>query len=342
MTGRMMRAAVLHGKRDVRIERVPVPSVGDNDVLVEMKVSAISAIEPIIYEGGYVAKDKIVAGFQSAGIVAEVGSKVTAAKAGQRVSFDPNVHCGHCYYCRRGRTLFCENLAGYGVHRTGTFAEYFSAPESNVYVLPDDMSLEDATMIEHASCVLHSVELSNIELGDTVVVLGCGVVGCMFVQLATARGAARAIGIDISEGKLAKARELGAACAVNASKEDVAAAVLKLTDGRGADVIYDAAGVPSALEQAPGYAAKGATIVIFATHPKEATVKINPFGLLEKEIAIQPTFCNPLTYGKALDMIAAGRLNVKTLVSAEVTLDEIVRGIEMKRDEDVFCVLVRN
>ena len=337
-----MKAAVLHGKRDIRIEQVPVPVVGEKNVLVEMKVAGISGIEPIIYEGGYVAKNNIIAGFQAAGVVEEVGDRVTSVNVGQRVSFDPNLSCGYCYHCKRGHTLYCENLQGYGVHRTGTFADYFSVPESNIYVLPDDMPLEDAPLIEHVSCVLHSVEMSDIELGDTVVVLGAGLVGNIFIQMASIRGAASIIAVDVSESKLAKALEMGARYTIDASKENVAETVLSLTGGLGADAIFDTAGVPAALQEAPEYAAKGGKIIIFATHPKEATVAIKPFELLEKEICIQATYCNPLTYGKALDMISSGKINVRDLISEEVSLDELVKGIEMKRDQDIFYVLVRN
>lgn len=337
-----MKAAVLYGKRDIRIEQVPVPVIGDKDILVEMKIAGISGIEPIIYEGGYVAKNNIIAGFQAAGYVRAVGKKVTAAKVGQRVSFDPNIHCGYCYFCKRAETLFCENLEGYGVHRTGAFAEFFSVPESNIYILPDNMPFEDAPLIEHTSCVLHSVEKSGLELGDTVVVMGAGLVGNIFIQMVRARGAAVVIAMDVSEKKLNKAREMGADHAVNAAQDDVAAAVLKLTEGRGADVIFDTAGVPAALEGTVKYATKGARIVIFATHPKESVVKMNPFELLEKEISIRATYCNPLTFGKALKMIAEGKINLKPLISAEVSLDNVVDGIIKKRDDDIFYVLVRN
>ena len=337
-----MRAAILYGKRDIRMEEAPMPEVGCRDVLIEMRVAGISGIEPIIYEGGYVAKDGIIAGFQAAGVVAEVADKVRSVEVGQRVSFDPNLSCGYCRYCKRGQTLFCENLQGYGVHRTGTFADYFAVPESNVYPLPDGMPFEDAPLIEHTSCVLHAVELSQMAFADVVVVLGAGLVGNLFIQMAAARGAATVIAVDVSGKKLAKAAEVGADHAIDASKGGVVAAVLERTGGRGADVVFDTAGVPAALEEAPAYAAKGGTIVVFATHPKDAAVSIRPFELLEKEIRIQAAYCNPLTYGKALDMIAGGKINVQTLISDEVDLDDLVKGIEKKRDEDLFYVLVRN
>lgn len=337
-----MRAAVIYGKRDIRLEQVPVPTLEAEDVLVEMKVAGISGIEPIIYEGEYVAKDGIIAGFQAAGFVRQIGDKVTAVKVGQRVSFDPNIYCGGCYYCKRGDTLFCENLQGYGVHRSGTFADYFSVPEASIYVLPDDVSFEDAALIEHTSCVLHAVEISRIELGDTVVVLGTGVVGGIFIQLAKAKGAASIIAIDISKIKLDKALEMGADYAIDASKEDVTETILKLTNGRGVDIVYDTAAVPSSLEQAVTYAAKGANIIIFAIHPKEGIIKLNPFDLLEKEICIQAAYCNPRTYGKALNMIANKKINLKPLISDEVNLDDLVKGIEKKRDEEVFYILVKN
>ena len=117
---------------------------------------------------------------------------------------------------------------------------------------------------------------------------------------------------------------------------------MEVSDGKGADVIIDTAGVPSALENIIEAAAKGARVSIFATYPKNSEIKINPFKILVKEISIQGTYCNPLTFGKAMEMIASGRISIKPLISGEVTLNNIEEGIIKKRDGDVFYILVRN
>lgn len=342
MKKRMMKAAVLHGKRDLRIEEVPIPKIVPNEVLVEMKTAGISGIEPQIYEGKYIARDNIIAGFQAAGVVKEIGEDIKDVTVGMRVGFDPNLHCGYCWYCKRGRTLYCENLQGYGVHRSGAFAEYFAVPESNIYQLPNNLPFEYAPIIEHASCVLHSVEASRIEMGDIVVVLGAGLVGNLFVQLIKTRGASKIIAVDISEKKLQKAKGFGADYCILSKGNNVVKEIMEISDGRGADVIIDTAGVPSALENIIKAAAKGARVSIFATYPKDSDIKINPFKILEREILIRGTYCNPLTFGKAMEMIASGRINVKALISDEVTLDNVEEGIIKKKDSDVFYILVRN
>ncbi len=342
MDKKKMKAAVLYGKRDLRIEEVPVPYAAPDEVLVEMKVAGISGIEPIIYEGGYIARKNIIAGFQAAGIVKETGKDVKEIKVGMRVGFDPNIHCGYCYYCKRGRTLHCENLKGFGVHSNGTFAEYFTVPESNVYPLPDSLPFEYAPIIEHASCVLHSVEASRIELGDIVVVLGAGLIGNLFIQLLRITGASKIIAVDISERKLQKAEEMGADHCILSDGGKTAIEIMAISGGRGADVIIDTAGVPDALENIIQAAAKGARITIFATYPEKSEIKLNPFRILEREILIQGTYCNPLTFGKTVEMISSGRINVKALISDEVSLDKIEEGIIKKRDNDIFYVLVRN
>jgi threonine dehydrogenase-like Zn-dependent dehydrogenase len=337
-----MKAAVLHGKRDLRIEQVPIPEIAPQEVLVHMKVAGISGIEPIIYEGGYIAKKNIIAGFQAAGIVKETGKEVKEVKKGMRVGFDPNLHCGYCWYCKRGRTLHCENLKGYGVHVNGTFAEYFTVPESNVYELPESMPFESAPIIEHASCVLHSIEASRIEMGDIAVILGCGLIGCLFIQFLKTRGIAKTIAVDISEKKLQKAMELGADYGVLSKGNNIVKEIFDISDGRGADVIIDTAGVPSAFKNTIEAAAKGARVSIFATYPKGAKVELDPYTILEREITIMGTYCNPLTFGKTLAMISSGAIGVKALISDEVTLDCIEEGIIKKRDNDIFYVLVRN
>lgn len=342
MMEQKMKAAVLHGKRDLRIERIPIPKISSNEVLIEMKVSGITGIEPQIYDGSYIAKDDIVMGFQSAGIVKKIGKDVKSLTVGMRVGFDPNLHCGYCYYCKRGKTLYCENLQGYGVHKLGTFAEYFAVPESNVYLLPDDLPLEYVPLIEHTSCVIHSVEASRIEMGDIVVVLGVGLIGNLFIQLVRAQGASKIIAIDISEKKLNKAKELGADYCILYNADNVVKEIMGISKGRGADVVIDTAGIPSALEKIIDGCAKGARISIFATFPKDSEIKINPFKILIKELLIQGTYCNPLTFGKALEMISSDRINVKALISDEVTLDNTEEGIIKKKDSDIFFVLVKN
>ena len=342
MKRKKMKAAVLHGKRDLRIDEVPIPEIAPSEILVEMKASAITGIEPIIYDGKYIAKEGIVMGFQSAGIVKEIGKNVKNIKVGMRVGFDPNLHCGYCYYCKRGRTLHCDNLQGYGVHRLGTFAEYFSVPESNVYKLPDDLPFEYATLLEHLSCVVHSVEASRIEIGDIIVVLGVGLIGNLFVQLIREQGASKIIAIDISERKLQKAKELGADHCILYKGVNVVKEIMKISEGRGADVVIDTAGNPSALEEVIEATAKGARVSIFATYTKDSEIRINPFKILAREILLQGTYCNPLTFGKAMKMISSGRINIRALISDEVILDNIEEGIIKKKDSDVFCIIVKN
>jgi threonine dehydrogenase-like Zn-dependent dehydrogenase len=337
-----MKAAVLYGKRDLRIEEVPIPEIAPHEVLVKMKIAGISGIEPIIYEGGYIARKNIIMGFQAAGIVEKIGKDVREVERGMRVGFDPNLHCGYCWYCKRGRTLQCENLKGYGVHVNGTFSEYFAVPESNIYQLPESLSFEYTPIIEHASCVLHSIEASKIEMGDIAVILGSGLIGSLFIQLLKKRGSSVTIAVDISEKKLDKAKELGADYCILSKGSSIVKEVLNFSDGRGADIIIDTAGVPTAFEDVIKAAAKGARVTIFATYPEDSRIEIHPFSILEKEIVIQGTYCNPLTFGKTIAMIASGAIDVKALISDEVTLDRVEEGIIKKRDSDIFYVLVRN
>lgn len=336
-----MKAAVFYGKGDIRIERLPIPVPAPDEIKIQVRAAALAGVDPLIFDGIYPAKSGIIGGWQASGDVAEAGSAVIQFKKGDRVTFDPNINCFKCHYCQTGHPLLCERLEGCGTSRSGAFAEYFTVREANLYHLPDTVTYEQATFTEHLACVVHAVERAQVELADTVAVLGVGVVGNMFVQLIKGQGAARIIAVDLSRTKLEMAREVGADTIVNADQENSVKALLDITKGKGVDVLIDAVGRPQVLEEGLQAVAKGGRILVFATHPIESTITIKPFQLYEREWSLIGSYCNPLTFDKALNLIASGGVKVNHLISAEVPLDEIVKGIEIKRQPETVAVLVR-
>ncbi|MEM2889156.1 MAG: alcohol dehydrogenase catalytic domain-containing protein, partial [Candidatus Bathyarchaeia archaeon] len=190
---RKMNAAVLHKAGDLRIEEVDVPQIGPNDVLVKMRCVGICGSDIHYYVegriGSFIVDKPLILGHECSGEVAEVGNNVTRVKVGQRIIIEPGFTCGRCSYCRSGRYNLCKDVLFYGtppVH--GAFAEYAYAPETNVYPLPDNMSLEEGAMIEPLAVGMMAAKRGRVSVNDSVAILGAGPIGQMALQAVKAHG----------------------------------------------------------------------------------------------------------------------------------------------------------
>ena len=182
-----MKAAVFYGKNDLRVEERNIPEIGRNDVLVRVHACGICGTDVHIFcgdEGAAPTPENTVLGHEFAGEVVKVGAGVKSVTAGDKVCVDPNKLCGSCEFCRRGIGHFCTDITGIGTTVDGGFAEYCAVPASQVYKVADSSSFEQAAMTEPVSCCLHGIELCNIKCGDTVMVIGCGMIGLIMLQLA--------------------------------------------------------------------------------------------------------------------------------------------------------------
>src|SRR3954468_13596731 len=222
-----MKALVLKEYRQFALEDFPVPVLQPDEVLVRVRACGICGSDVHGMDGSSGRRiPPIVMGHEAAGVIAEIGSAVTGWSKGDRVTFDSTVSCGECWYCRRGEINLCENRRVLGVscgeyRRHGAFAEYVAVPQRILYRLPDNLSFEQAAMVEAVSIAVHAVERTLLTLNSSVTVIGTGMIGLLVVQVLRARGCGKIIAVDLDNDKLQLAKRLGATDTILASAADL-------------------------------------------------------------------------------------------------------------------------
>jgi L-iditol 2-dehydrogenase len=338
-----MKVARYHNRRDVRVEDVPVPAIGPGEILVQVKACGLCGSDLMEW---YVAeKAPTVLGHEPAGVVSEVGEGVREFEVGDRVFVHHHVPCFTCHHCLRGHYTLCETFRATHLD-PGGFAEYIRVPalnvERDVFKLPPDMSFAQATMIEPVATCIRGIERSDIQVGDTVVVIGAGGTGLIHMQLARIRGAGMVLVTDFAPFRLETARQLGADYAINA-REDVLAALRQLNQGRRADVVIVTAGSIQAMEQGMALAGGGATVLLFAPPSPEAALAVSPHHLLFSEITITSTYsCSPQETRQALKLIQWGRIKVEELITHRFDLTGVGEAIRLaaRAGESLKIVIV--
>lgn len=325
-----MKVARYYSRHDIRLEEMPVPRIGPGELLVQVKACGLCGSD--LMEWYVQEKAPAVLGHEPAGVVAQVGERVENFQIGDRVFVHHHVPCFTCHHCLRGHYTLCKTFKATHID-PGGFAEYIRVPalnvERDVLKLPSDLSFDEATLIEPVATCIRGIERAGIQTGDTVVVIGTGVTGLIHIQLARIRGAGMIMATDFSPFRLKMARRLGADEAIAAS-EDVLAWLKKLNKGKGADAVIVTAGSIEAMEQGLALAGKGATVLLFAPSPPEATLPVSPYHLLFSEITITGTYsCSPLETRQALSLIQAGRINVKDLITHRFDLAGVGKAFDL-------------
>ena len=259
-----MKALLLKDYKQLEVTRVPDPAIGPEEVLVRVEACGICGSDVHGYDGHTGRRiPPLIMGHEAAGVIAEVGPDVKQFSPGDRVTVDSTVYCGKCFYCRRGDVNLCDNRNVLGVscneyRRHGAFAEFVAVPQHIVYRLPDDLSFEQAAMIEAVSIAFHAVNRTPLKLGDTVVVVGAGMIGQLVIQTLREAGCGKLIAIDLDDRKLQMAQQLGADEGINANAPDLRGQVLERTHGRGSDLAFEVVGASAPFNTAVASVRKGA------------------------------------------------------------------------------------
>jgi L-iditol 2-dehydrogenase len=328
-----MKAAMLHGVKDLRVEDVDVPGVGIGEVLVKIKAATTCGTDVKIYQRGYVEKIiklPTIFGHEWAGEVVEVGEDLDWPKKGMRVRAGNSAPCLHCNMCQKGKYNLCENM----IWLWGAYAEYIKVPARTVLVnmqeIPSHVSFEEAAITEPLACVLHGVEEANVKLGDTVAVIGAGPIGLLHLLTVKKMGAEKIVMIDLVDERLNVAKELGADETINAGKENAVEKVRQLTGGYGADIVIEAIGSPTTWEQALRLARKGGTVLEFGGCPPGTEIKLNTEMLHYGELTVLGAFhTTPLHFRKALNLISSRTVDVRPLVTKRMRLEDIKQAFEI-------------
>lgn len=321
----MMKAGVFYSANDLRVEEIakPIPQYGE--VLIRVKACGICGTDVHIFKGDkgcFPTPSGTVLGHEFAGIVESVGEGVKGIKEGDRVCVDPNKLCNECYYCKSGIGHFCEEMTGIGTGINGGFAEYCVVPQSQVYKIADTTTYEMAAMTEPVACCVHGIDMCNISCGDTVAIIGGGMIGMIMLQLAKLSGAGKLIMIEPVVSKHEIAKKLGADITIDPINEDVKA-VLASNNIERISTVIECVGKTSTIEQAIDIAGKYSTVMMFGLTAPNDTISVKPFEIFEKEIVLKASFINPYTQKRALELIDSGKIDVSSIVYACEPLDKL-------------------
>jgi L-iditol 2-dehydrogenase len=321
-----MKAMVLEQYMKLEMTDMPVPEIGPNDVLVRVRACGICGSDVHGMDGSTGRRiPPIVMGHEGSGEVAATGTSVREFREGDRVTFDSTIYCGRCYYCGRGDWNLCDNREVLGVspgeyRRHGAFAEYVAVPSHIVYKLPDSFRFEHAAVIEAVSVAVHAVRITPVQLGDTAVVVGSGMIGLLAIQALRSAGCATVIAIDVDDLKLKIARGLGATHALNGGGAGVSEAVRDLTRGRGADVAIECVGAPDPIRTAIGSVRKGGAVTLVGNVSPSADLPLQ--AVVSRQIRLQGSCASNGEFPICIDLISRGAIQVEPLISAVAPLTE--------------------
>jgi threonine dehydrogenase-like Zn-dependent dehydrogenase len=321
-----MKALFLQTIGNLSLSEVEKPLPRSDELLVRIEACGICGTDRHLFLGEFPCQPPVTLGHEFGGIIEAVGSEVRDFRPGMRVTGDPNIFCGRCPECHRGRVQLCQNLTAIGIHRNGGFAQYVALPEKQAVALPLTLDPLWGAFCEPLACCLHGVHLADIQPGSSAIVIGGGVIGMLVVQLARLAGAAKVILVTRSAAKRKLAESLGATATLDPAPGDVIHRI-KAPGGLlpgGADVVFECAGLKETVEQAPHLTAPGGVAMILGVLPKGETVEIEPFDLLFHEVRILTSFINPFTHRRAAELIASGTIAVEKLISRTVGLDEAI------------------
>jgi len=335
------QAMVMTDVRKFELWDIEMPAVGPDEIGLAVKSVGICGSDMGFYEGKAfsIFPDSLpfVLGHEAAGVVYAAGANVKNLKVGDRAAIEPGVPCGKCKYCRSGRYNLCPNVVFLATPPVeGALKRYIRFPAYMAYRLPDNMSLTEGALIEPLSVGIHAVQRGEVSVGKTVAILGGGCIGLCTLLAAKAWGASRIIVCDLFESRLQKALELGATDLVNSKEHDAAEEIARLTDGEGADVVFETAGSPVTAGQTSYIVARGGTIVMVGNILKEVPFSFR--NLYKKEAQVRAVFRYNNTYPIAIQAVSTGRIDVKKIVSAVFPFEQSQAAFDKAVDDKLNCV----
>ncbi|MGV1908381.1 alcohol dehydrogenase catalytic domain-containing protein [Agrobacterium cavarae] len=344
-----MKAGLLKAPNELSFETVPDPVLADGDLLVRVKAATVCGTDIRIFRGRKTAGVRYpsILGHEFAGEVVVTGDHSNFA-CGDAVAVCPAIPCGSCDYCKRGYENICRNLTAIGYEIDGAFAEYIRIPKravetQNIFKIPEGVSWEKAALVEPLSCVLNGQEKIGIEVGDTVVILGSGPIGLLHVKLARLSGAFKIIVSEPSASRRDAAIAAGADIVVDPSSEDLQGIVHKDTKGLGADKLIVAIGVTKLANDALSLVRHRGRISLFAGFSSTDMAMMDVNLIHYNELVVTGSFgLNRLQFEKSLNMIAAGQIEVDSMITHRFDLNDITAALETAEKGSAVKVAVVN
>lgn len=331
MNGKMKVAVMTDiGKMDFVERDIPTPA--DDEVLVKLEYVGICGSDLHYYEtgriGNFIVKPPFVLGHEPGGTVVEVGKNVKHLKVGDRVALEPGKTCGHCEFCKTGKYNLCPDVIFFATPPVdGVFQEYVAHEAALCFKLPDNVSTMEGALIEPLAVGFHAANQGGAHAGQTAVVMGAGCIGLVSMMALKAEGVSTVYVVDVMQKRLDKALELGATAVINGREQDTVQAIMELTEGRGCDLCIETAGTEITCQQAIKIAKKGSTIV-FVGYGKNDLTSIPLNMALDKELTFKTIFRYRHIYPMAIEAVAAGRVNLKGIVTNVFDFDDIQNAMD--------------
>lgn len=323
-----MTAAVLYGKKNIKIEKISIPEVGPGDILIKIKTALTCGTDLKVYKRGYHSKmiqPPAVFGHEFSGIVEKIGNQVKSFEPGNRVVAANSAPCDQCFYCQKGQPNLCNDL----LFINGAYAEYMLIPkrvvQKNMLKLEDQLSFKEAALTEPLACAIKGIEDTGLDSGDFLLILGTGPLSLMFVELAKIKGAQVWI-LGRSSEKLAVASKLGADQTINMTElKDPLNEIRNITpDQRGPDFVIDATGVPECWELSIGLVRKGGVVNLFGGCPSGTKISIHTEAMHYQQLTLKASFHHTPKYIKeSLKLITSGKIHTDIMIQQEKPLTDL-------------------
>jgi 2-desacetyl-2-hydroxyethyl bacteriochlorophyllide A dehydrogenase len=321
-----MLAAVIDKPNEIHVGQVPDPTPGPGEVVLKVGACGICGSDLNIAAGNFPPTPfPIVPGHEFAGEIVAVGTGIDYLHEGDRVAVDPTLVCGHCDWCRVGRGNLCDNWGATGDTVDGAIAEYVAVPAYNCHKIPENMTFQQAAVVEPLSCAVHAIQIAPPRVGESVLVIGGGTMGLLTAQLLARGGAARLAVVDRKAERLPIAEQLGATLTTGNLTEALE------EHPQGYDLVVDATGAPGAIQAGLDAVAKGGRFLVVGVAPPDARVQISPFRIYNEEITVLGSMAVLHSYGPALQLVADGLVQVDPLITHGLSIREYPDALEKVR-----------
>ncbi len=330
-----MKAAVWTDYGKLEIKDVPMPQIGEDEVLLRVRAAGVCITDLHVYTGQFIyGRPPHILGHEICAEIVDMGSRVTGFTPGQRVVVETSIGCGHCAFCKSGQRHLCENMTEIGfTPNNGGYAQYLKAPAGNLFPVPDEISDAEAAILESVVCPAGALMRWGVRFGETVVVYGVGPAGLAFLQTAKALGAGRIIAVARNRRRLERSLKFGADEIISSAEENVSERIRELTGDEGPGLICEATGAPKIIEEIFDIARKGGRIICYGLPPDSAQIHFPVSTMIMKQLEVYGAVGNPLVWEPLMQLIAAGRINLKDMVTHTFPLDHIEDAFKLLTDK---------
>ncbi|KAH7910361.1 chaperonin 10-like protein [Hygrophoropsis aurantiaca] len=338
-----MKALWYNKPQDFEIKQVPIPKVGDDDVLLKVTCCGVCGTDGHIHDGEFISTFPLIPGHEAIGKVVEMGKNVKGFEIGDRCVADVSITCDNCFYCRRGQSLLCEDFHARGVTQDGGFAEYIVYQQKKLYKIKN-LTDEESTLLEPAACAIHGLDKLNPPVGIEVLLLGAGPTGLILAQLLKLNGASRVV-IAANKGiKMDIAKQLDAAdeyIELDRQNPEAQWAQLKSDNPYGFDVVVEATGVEKLANESINYVRRGGTLMIYGVYENKALVHWPPSKIFGDEIKIIGSFSQTYCFPRAVAYLDSGKVRLKGMVTDVFKLEDYQLALDKMNSRGALKIAIK-